>query len=162
VHMNMLLQVVKLWNIEIGECKLTYDKANSGFTSCGWFLYGKRFVSHGVDKWIYICDLEGKELDSWEGQGMPKISDLDVTSDGKEIISICWNNVIVMYNLETKTERLIEEESGITYLCVSKGNRYLLLKPCKSRYTPLGYWTSFKVVVKVQISQARSLYCRGY
>jgi hypothetical protein len=63
-----------------------------------------------------------------------------------------------MYNLETKTERLIEEESGINFLCVSKNNRFLLLKPCKSRDTPLGYWSSFKVVVNVQISQARSLY----
>lgn len=120
-------EVVKLWNVETGECKLTYDKANSGFTSCGWFPDGERFISGGVDKCIYIWDLEGKELDSWKGQGMPKISDLAVTSDGKEIISICGDNAIVMYNLDTKTERLIEEESGITSLCVSKDSRFLLL-----------------------------------
>ena len=101
--MDMLLQVVKLWNVEIGECKLTYDKANSGFTSCGWFPDGKQFTSCGVDKCIYIWDLEGKELDSWKGQGMPKISDLVVTCDGKEIVIICGDNAIVMYNLETKT-----------------------------------------------------------
>jgi WD40 repeat protein len=83
VHMDMLLQVVKLWNIETGECKLTYDKSNNGFTSCGWFPYGNRFISGGVDKCIYIWDLEGKDLDSWKEQGMPKISDLVVTSDGK-------------------------------------------------------------------------------
>jgi tricorn protease-like protein len=66
-------------------------------------------------------------LDSWKGQGIPKISDLDVKSDGKEIIRIFGDNTIVMYNLETKNERLIEEESGITSLCVSKDSRFLLL-----------------------------------
>lgn len=120
-------EFVKLWNVETGECKWTYDKASTGFTSCGWFPDGTRVICGGVDKCIYILDLEGKELDSWKGQRMPKISDLAVTRDGKQIISTCGEKEIMMYNLDTKTERLIEEDKSITSLCVSKDSRFLLV-----------------------------------
>lgn len=51
-------EVVKLWDISTGQCKYTYDKPNSCFTSCAWFPDGKRFVSGGGDKCIYMWDLE--------------------------------------------------------------------------------------------------------
>eukprot|EP01018_Ginkgo_biloba_P030190 Gb_04425 [translate_table: standard] len=117
-------EVVKLWNVETGQCKLTYDR---GLTSCGWFPDGKRFVSVGDDKSIYMWDLEGKMLDSWKGQGKSKISDLAVTSDGKQIVSICAEKYLMIYNLETRSERVIEEEKPMTSLSVSKDGGFLLV-----------------------------------
>jgi WD40 repeat protein len=42
-------------------------------------------------------------------------------------VSICDHKNIRIYNLEEKTERVIEEEKPITSLSVSKNGRYLLV-----------------------------------
>ncbi|XP_024388495.1 WD repeat-containing protein 26 homolog isoform X2 [Physcomitrium patens] len=120
-------EVVKLWDISTGQCKYTYDKPNSCFTSCAWFPDGKRFVSGGGDKCIYMWDLEGHELEAWKGARMPRINDLAITTDGSHMVSICDHKNIRIYNLEEKTERVIEEEKPITSLSVSKNGRYLLV-----------------------------------
>lgn len=119
-------EVVKLWDIESGECKHTFDKPNSSFTACAWFPDGKRFISGGGDKCIYIWDVDGKELDSWKGGRMPRINDLTVTADGNHLISICEKDIRI-YNLNTKLERVIEEEKSITSLSVSKDGSFLLV-----------------------------------
>jgi WD40 repeat protein len=49
---------VKLWDTSTGECRHTFNKPNSCFTSCAWFPDGNRFVSGGGDKSIYMWDLE--------------------------------------------------------------------------------------------------------
>ncbi len=51
-------EVVKLWDIRTGECKHTFDKPSSCFTSCAWFPDGHHLVSGGGDKCIYMWDLE--------------------------------------------------------------------------------------------------------
>ncbi|XP_073391482.1 WD repeat-containing protein 26 homolog isoform X2 [Physcomitrium patens] len=120
-------EVVKLWDTATGLCKYTYDKPNSCFTSCAWFPDGQRFVSGGGDKCIYMWDLEGHELEAWKGARMPRINDLAITTDGSHMVSICDHKNIRIYNLEEKTERVIEEEKPITSLSVSKNGRYLLV-----------------------------------
>lgn len=120
-------EVVKLWDVQTGECKHTFDKRNSVFSSCAWFPDGRRFVSGGSDKCIYIWDLEGKELDAWKGSRMPRISDIAITRDGSHLVSICGDKDIRIYNLELKVDRVIEEEKSITSLSVSRDGRYLLV-----------------------------------
>ncbi|KAG0584191.1 hypothetical protein M758_3G191600 [Ceratodon purpureus] len=120
-------EVVKLWDTTSGQCKYTYDKPNSHFTSCAWFPDGQRFVSGGGDKCIYMWDLEGHELEAWKGNRMPRINDLAITTDGIHMVSICDHKNIRIYNLEEKTERVIEEEKPITSLSVSKNGRHLLV-----------------------------------
>ncbi|CAM6099990.1 unnamed protein product [Calypogeia fissa] len=120
-------EVVKLWDVQTGECKHTFDKRNSFFSSCAWFPDGRRFVSGGTDKCIYIWDLEGKELDAWKGSRMPRISDIAITRDGSHLVSICGEKDIRIYNLELKVDRVIEEEKSITSLSVSRDGRYLLV-----------------------------------
>ena len=46
---------------------------------------------------------------------------------GEVQVSICAHKDIRIYNLEERTERLIEEEKPITSLSVSKDGRYLLV-----------------------------------
>ncbi|KAL2649332.1 hypothetical protein R1flu_017460 [Riccia fluitans] len=120
-------EMVKLWDVQTGECKHTFDKQNSMFSSCAWFPDGKRFVSGGNDKCIHIWDLEGKEIDVWKGSRMPRISDIAITRDGTHLVSICGDKDIRIYNMELKSERVIEEEKPITSLSVSKDGRYLLV-----------------------------------
>ncbi|KAG6543153.1 hypothetical protein Mapa_015402 [Marchantia paleacea] len=120
-------EVVKLWDVQSGECKHTFNKQSSHFSSCAWFPDGKRFVSGGTDKCIYIWDLEGKEIDVWKGARMPRINDIAITRDGTHLVSICGDKDIRIYNMELKVERVIEEEKPITSLSVSKDGRYLLV-----------------------------------
>lgn len=119
-------EVIKLWDVALGECKHTFDKANSNFTACAWFPDGKRFVSSGCEKCIYIWDIEGKELDSWKGGRVPRINDMTITDDGNHMISVGEKDIRI-FNLETKGERMITEDQSITSLSVSKDGRYLLV-----------------------------------
>ena len=119
-------EIVKLWDVESGECKYTFQKLNCNFAACAWFPDGKRFISGGDDKCIYMWDIEGKELDSWKGARVPRVHDLAVSSDGNHMISVA-GKAIRIYNLETKEERLISEEDLITSLSVSSDGRFLLL-----------------------------------
>ncbi|KAH8947428.1 hypothetical protein BDL97_11G040600 [Sphagnum fallax] len=79
-------EVVKLWDIHTGECKHTFDKPSSYFTSCAWFPDGHHLVSGGGDKCIYMWDLEGRELQSWKAACLPHINDLAITVDGSHMI----------------------------------------------------------------------------
>ncbi|KAH7302610.1 hypothetical protein KP509_23G079500 [Ceratopteris richardii] len=122
-------EVVKLWDAESGECKHTYEKASStnDFTACAaWFPDGKTFICSGSDKCIYIWDIEGREVDVWQGICVPRISDLAITADGKHMICICEKDIRI-FNLKTKAEQIINEDQCITSLSVSKDGRYLLV-----------------------------------
>eukprot|EP00249_Psilotum_nudum_P020319 c27652_g2_i2 orf=717-2492(-) len=119
-------EVVKLWDAGTGECRWTFDKPNNSFAACAWFPDGQRFVSGGGDKCIYMWGIDGKELDSWKGERMPRIIDLTVTADGSHLISICEKDIRI-YNMNTKVERVIDEEKSITSLSVSKDGRFLLV-----------------------------------
>ena len=119
-------ELLKLWDVESGECKYTFQKLNCNFAACAWFPDGMNFISGGGDKCIYIWDIEGKEVDSWKGPRIPRVNDLTVSPDGKHMICIA-DKEIKMYNLETKAERVIDEVERITSLSVSKDGNSLLV-----------------------------------
>ncbi|KAK4788562.1 hypothetical protein SAY86_019881 [Trapa natans] len=118
---------VRRWSVPSGECLHVYEKAGNGFVSCGWFPNGKRMCFGTNDKTICMWDLEGKELDCWKGQRTLKISDLEVTKDGKQILSICREGAILLLDREAKVERFIEEDQTITSFSLSKDNKYVLV-----------------------------------
>lgn len=72
-------------------------------------------------------DLDGKEVECWKGQRIMKISDLAVTSDGKQIITMCRENTIMLLEREARIERLIEEDQAITSFSLSKDDKFLLV-----------------------------------
>ncbi|KAF8043528.1 hypothetical protein BT93_A1753 [Corymbia citriodora subsp. variegata] len=118
---------VRRWDVSSGECLHVYEKAGHGLVSCAWFPDG-RWICYGVsDRSICMCDLEGKEIECWKGQRTLSISDLEITSDGKQIISICRETAILLLDREAKFERMIEEHQTITSFSLSKDNRYLLV-----------------------------------
>ena len=119
-------ELLKLWDVESGECKHTFGKLSSTFTACAWFPDGMNFISGGGDKCIYIWDIEGKEVDSWKGPRVPRVNDLTVSADGNHMICIAEKE-IRLYNLETKAERVIKEAECITSLSVSSDGRSLLV-----------------------------------
>ncbi|XP_077244579.1 WD repeat-containing protein 26 homolog [Tasmannia lanceolata] len=118
---------VRRWDVSSGSCLHVYDKPGFGLISCGWFPDGKRVFSGATDKSICMWDLDGKELECWKGQRTLKISDMAVTSDGKQIISMCRETAILLLDREAKIERLIEEDQTITSFTLSRDDKFLLV-----------------------------------
>ncbi|KAB2051889.1 hypothetical protein ES319_A12G083200v1 [Gossypium barbadense] len=120
-------EVVRRWDAPSGECLSVYEKAGLGMVSCGWSPDGKWIFSGVNDKSISLWELDGRELECWKGQHTLKISDLEITSDGKQIISICRETAILLLDREAKVERFIEEDQTITSFSLSRDNRFLLV-----------------------------------
>ncbi|XP_020595244.1 WD repeat-containing protein 26-like, partial [Phalaenopsis equestris] len=90
-------ELLKLWDVVTGKCKHTFNSStNRIINSCAWFPDSLKIVCGSInpDNRIFTCDLEGNELEVWEGERMPKISDLAVTPDGHLLISICSNREV--------------------------------------------------------------------
>ncbi|KAJ7960604.1 WD repeat-containing protein 26-like [Quillaja saponaria] len=122
-----LEEAVRRWDVSSGTCLQIYEKAGVGLVSCGWFPGGKYVLSGVNDKSICMWELDGKEVDCWKGKKTLKISDLEIMSDGKQILSICKDNAVLLLNIETKVERLIEEDQTITSFSLSNDSKFLLV-----------------------------------
>ncbi|KAL5977074.1 WD repeat-containing protein 26 [Asimina triloba] len=122
-----LEEAVRRWDVNSGACLHVYEKTGLGLVSCGWFPDGKRIVSGVMDKSICMWDLDGKDLECWKGQRILKNSDMAVTSDGKWIISICRESVILLLDMEAQIEKLIEEQQTITSFSLSRDDKFLLV-----------------------------------
>ncbi|PON89685.1 Guanine nucleotide-binding protein, beta subunit [Trema orientale] len=120
-------EAVRRWEVASGECLHVYEKPGLGLVSCGWFPDGKWIFSGVSDRSICMWGLDGKELECWKGQRTLKISDLEITSDGKQVISICRETAILLLDREAKIERWIEEDQTITSFSLSKDNKFLLV-----------------------------------
>ncbi|PPS05686.1 hypothetical protein GOBAR_AA14958 [Gossypium barbadense] len=120
-------EVVRRWDVSSGECLHVYEKTGLGMVSCGWSPDGKWIFSGLNDKSICMWELDGKELECWKGQRTLKISDLEITGDGKQIISICRETAILLLDREAKVERFIEEDQPITSFSLSRDSRFLLI-----------------------------------
>ncbi|KAK8277972.1 hypothetical protein V6Z11_D09G008400 [Gossypium hirsutum] len=120
-------EVVRRWDVSSGECLHVYEKTGLGMVSCGWSPDGKWIFSGLNDKSICMWELDGKELECWKGQRTLKISDLEITGDGKQIISICRETAILLLDREAKVERFIEEDQTITSFSLSRDSRFLLI-----------------------------------
>ena len=120
-------EAVRRWDVSTGKCLQVYEKTGPDLVSCAWFPSGKYILSGLSDKCMCMWELDGKEVESWKGQRTLKISDLEITGDGEEILSIWKENVILLFNKETMDERFIEEDQTITSFSLSKDNRFLLV-----------------------------------
>lgn len=122
-----LEEVVRRWDVSSGECLQIYEKGLIGLISCSWSPDGKCVLSGLTDKSIIIWGLDGKEIESLKGQKTIRISDLQLTSDGKLIVTICKETMILLIDRESRNERRIEEDQMIVSFTLSKDNKYLLV-----------------------------------
>lgn len=118
---------VRRWDLSSGECVFVYEKSDFGMISCNWSPDGKRVFTGFNDKSIVMWDLDGNELESWKGQKTSRISDLQVTSDGKFIISISGETMVLILEKDSGDERLIEEDHNIVSFSLSGDNKFLLV-----------------------------------
>ncbi|KAJ6796682.1 WD repeat-containing protein 26-like isoform X1 [Iris pallida] len=120
-------EVVRRWDVTSGKCLHVYEKSGIGLSSCGWFPDGDKVFSGAMDKSMYVWDLDGKELGYQQGQGTTNTSDMAVTKDGKRIISMFEEAVVLLHDTETKIDKLITEEQTITSFSLSRDDKFLLL-----------------------------------
>lgn len=120
-------ETVRRWDVLSGECLQIYEKAGLLVVSCAWSPDGESIFVGFSDKSICMWDLNGKELECWKGQRTLKVSDLGITNDGKQILSLCRERAILLLNRETKEEKLIEEDQTITSFSLSNDSKLLLV-----------------------------------
>lgn len=120
-------ETIRRWDVESGKCLQVYEKSGIGLISCAWFPDGKQILSGLTDQNFCIWDLDGNEVDCWKGQRSTKISDFAVAKDGKLVISMSGERTILLFDRETKQDRLIEEDHTITSFSLSEDGDFLLV-----------------------------------
>ncbi|XP_047950521.1 WD repeat-containing protein 26 homolog [Salvia hispanica] len=120
-------ELVRRWDVTLGECLYIYEKSGLGLVSCAWAPDGKSVFSGVTDKSIIMWDLEGKELECWRRQRTLRNADLGITSNTKELITVCKETVVLLFGWESKSERFIEEDQIITSFSLSEDGKFLLL-----------------------------------
>lgn len=123
-------ELLKLWDVDTGNCRHTFNTSTKCIiNSCAWFPDSRKIVCGSInpDNRIYTCDLEGNELEVWEGERMPKISDLAVTPDGHRLISICSSREIWIREFPKGKEWVLPEEHSITSLSLSRDGKFLIV-----------------------------------
>eukprot|EP01132_Coremiostelium_polycephalum_P000771 gene771-956_t len=102
---------VKLWNMD-GVCLKTFSKHTDAVTTCAWHPDGKRFVTGGNDRNIYL----------W-------MNDLGVHIDGKQLVVICQEKKIRIYDIDNEKvpEISIVESEAITSMEMSNDCKYVLV-----------------------------------
>jgi WD repeat-containing protein 26 len=120
-------ECVRLWDMGSGKCLRVYEKTGLGLVSCGFFPNGKDIFTGITDRSYSVWGPDGGEVDSVKSQRQTKTSDLAVTCDGRFIVSLSKENVILLIDRETKTEKLIQEEDGVTSFCLSSDGKFLLV-----------------------------------
>ncbi|KAI3764097.1 hypothetical protein L2E82_14100 [Cichorium intybus] len=121
-----LEEVVRRWDVSSGECLDIYEKGIIGTISCTWSPNGNSILSGLTDKSIIMWDLDGKEIKSFKGQKTLRISDLQMTNDGK-LITISKENSILILDIESEDERCIKEDQTIVSFTLSGDNNFLLV-----------------------------------
>lgn len=120
-------EAIRYWDVHLGVCLRVYEKSFLGLISCVWAPDGKQFFSSSTDKSISLWDLEGNEVECWKGQRTTKNSDMAITKDGKQIITMCREMTILLLDREARSEKLIEENQIITSFSLSKDEKFLLV-----------------------------------
>jgi len=120
---------LKMWKVETGECLKTLTKHTEPIVSCAWFPDGKKFASGGLDKNIFIMDIEGQDI---KNINSARVNDLVVSNDGKTLIVICQEKKLRFFDLESLTETYIQQSDAVTSLAMSNDGKYLLVNVCSN------------------------------
>ncbi|KAJ0439702.1 putative transcription factor WD40-like family [Helianthus annuus] len=119
-------EVIRRWDVSSGECLHVYEKRLVGTVSCSWSPDGKYIFTGLTDKSVTIWDLDGKEVDRLEGQKTIKISDLQMTNDGK-LVTVFKDDTILILDRESGAEKWIKEDETIISFILSEDNKLLLV-----------------------------------
>ncbi|XP_076926141.1 WD repeat-containing protein 26 homolog [Bidens hawaiensis] len=120
-----LEEVIRRWDVSSGECLQVYEKGLVGSVSCSWCPNGKYIISGLTDKTVIMWDLDGNQKDCFEGQKTIKISDIQMTVDGK-VVTVFKDNVILILDKDSGVEKWIKEDETIVSFTLSEDNKLLV------------------------------------
>ncbi|KZV16626.1 WD repeat-containing protein 26-like [Dorcoceras hygrometricum] len=142
-------ETVKRWDVASGECQHTYEisgridlglvscecqhtyeingRIDLGLVSCEWAPDGKSIYSGVNDKRIIMWDPEGNLVECLPTHGTMRIADLRITSDGKQLITVCDRRTILLLELISNSARYIVEDQEIVCCTLSEDNQCLLV-----------------------------------
>ncbi|KAI9114198.1 hypothetical protein K1719_014848 [Acacia pycnantha] len=98
-------------------------------SSLSWSPDDQEVLTCGVEEAIRRWDVftDGNEMEACQGLRTRKISDLAITSDEEQVVSICRDKAVLLFHRETHGERFIEEDQTITCFSISRDSKFLLV-----------------------------------
>jgi len=90
------------------------------------FINNNKILTGGIDKNIYILDLEGKIL---HHRNTTRVRELLVSNDSEKIVAISAGikNKVLIFDLESMKETFIQEMDTVISMCLTIDSLYLLL-----------------------------------
>ncbi|KAI3457672.1 hypothetical protein Pfo_014335 [Paulownia fortunei] len=120
-------EAVGLWDIPSCQRLHVYEISGLGMVSCGWFPDGKIIYTGVSDKTISMWDLEGNNVNYWIGKKTIRTADLEITSNGKELITVYKENMILLLTWESMSTKFIKEDQTIISFSSSEDSKFLLV-----------------------------------
>merc|ERR1712025_758326 len=109
---------IRLWDAEVGAHLHTLPTHLGEVQACVWFADGKRVVSTGLDKKMYVSSVDGGGVvRTWDNEFV--IYDLAVGQEDKTIVGICSDRHIRIFSVEESECTRILEKDSVTSLAVS-------------------------------------------
>lgn len=123
---------VNIWNTLKGECLQTVSHHTKAAAACAWFPDGAHFLTAGLDKKIFMCNLAGQALRQWSMK--ERVNDLVLTPDAQVIVCVTADRFIELMRLKDYVPvASIGEEvmggptaSAITSITITPDGEYLL------------------------------------
>jgi small GTP-binding protein len=94
-------KTLRVWDIETGQCRATFEGHTSFVRGVAVTPDGKTVISCSDDKTLKVWDIEtGQCRATFEGHTF-EVNDVAVTPDGKTIVSGSWDLTLMVWDLET-------------------------------------------------------------
>lgn len=118
---------VRIWDVKTGDCLLLLEKHKEQVTAVAWMPDGRTVVSAGHDFHIYQWSADNGEcLASYSASA--HVNDIRISHDGRKLIATTSNNLITIFDTNTKQELAnMSEKVSITSLCLANDGDHLLV-----------------------------------
>ncbi|XP_017136950.1 WD repeat-containing protein 26 homolog [Drosophila miranda] len=116
-----------IWNVEDGKLFVKFSQSLEDSLACGAFSRdGTRFVCGGQKGQLYLCDLNGTIVDSWEGV---RVNSIAFRADNKTILAADNHYRIRGYNFDSPRSDfdILREPHPIMTFSINSADRLALL-----------------------------------
>lgn len=119
-------RIIRLWDIETGECVQRFDKHTDQVSACVWMPNGRSFVSGSMDKSILEWDVTtGEVIGSFKVKW--HVNDIAISTDGSFIVATCADKALTIFDTSTRAEVYnVTESASITSLYLAPSGDTLL------------------------------------
>ncbi|KAL6068390.1 Transducin family protein / WD-40 repeat family protein [Balamuthia mandrillaris] len=117
---------VRLWDVETGTLMHSFQKHTDAITACAWMPDGNFFVTGGLDRQVYVWNVQGEFVKSYD-IASSEINDLAISPDGKWLVLVCQEMHLIVLDLETDQKFTLPETEAITSISISEDSMHVLV-----------------------------------